>query len=221
MTKISTKILLLLALANCSTPDNKRENTGEAPNPRGPPVRVQSLFMGGIGSASGTHIGDGNILTNQHVCDMFGESLADQVVSYNGDVYAVQKIYNSPDPYIDLCLIHTNMTKLPSAKLGSADDNNIDMLATVVGYPSGEYSILQGRIVGTTIFAIGTDFGTVPEFLSLLATPSAPGVSGSGVYNTDKELIGVVNAGNGRITLFVPLAIVKEFLNAAIRSFQN
>lgn len=212
--------LTMLAAATACT-STTREKTGENINPKGPAVRVEGLFDEGIGSGSGTHMGGGNILTNKHVCDMLLYAKASRVITHDGSIYAVQGMYNSPDPVIDLCLLRTNARALPKATFGDANQVLVGKIVNVTGYPSGLYATMQGRVLGSTIIFVFDGFLLMPEFLSVLGAPSAPGSSGSGIYDQAGGLVGVLNAGDGRVTLFVPLHITKEFYDAAVRSFEN
>lgn len=219
MKHIFNTLLLSITAVACTSGDGKR-TTGEPRNPRSAAVRVEAIFPKGTGSGSGTHMGEGNILTNKHVCDMLQYAPVARIVDHNGTIYTVQGIYNSNDVVIDLCLLRTNAASLPSIPFGTMDQVAPGKIVSVVGYPSGMYATMQGRVIGSTIIMVWDEDFIIPEFLTILAAPSAPGSSGSGILS-DGRLVGVLNAGDGRVSLFVPLQVTKEFYDTAVRSFKD
>jgi S1-C subfamily serine protease len=185
-------------------------------------VKIEVQVEGSRFSASGSHLGDGRILTNKHVCDLFLPGFQGQIIDSDQKHYNVQAWVNSSVPEIDLCLITTNATKLPKVELDETSRSYNGQLVQVTGYPLGEYAKVQGYVLGSRIFLVGGGMdGEVSEFLTAMAMVTAGGVSGSGVINNEGKLIGVVNAGGGGLTLFVPLSTVREFLTDAVRYLEN
>lgn len=204
-------------------------------------ITNRSMNHGGTGIVLKSEAHKSQVLTNDHVCKVVKEG---GVVITSKGVFQVNSIKESQQS--DLCMLtvlddlKTNTTV--SVKAPSLYDN-----VTVSGHPALMPNIQsKGHLSGRTIIPVmmgfrpctdadldGPDslycafFGGVPLvrfFESVLVSATImPGSSGSGVYNSSNELIGVVFAGQGDFGYgwTVPYEQVKNFLNVESNSLND
>ena len=142
-----------------------------------------------VGSGSGVIItSDGYIVTNNHVVED-GQDI--RVCLQDGSEYQATLI--GTDSYSDLAIIKIDATDLPAATLGDSSKMVVGDPVFAIGNPLGVLasSVSQGIISGLdrTITVEGHN-------MTLIQTDAAvnPGNSGGGLFNTNGELIGIVNA---------------------------
>ncbi len=158
-------------------------------------VSEQTISMSGeateqdTGSGSGVIITeDGYIVTNNHVVAGGGNL---NVYLQDGTKYHATLI--GTDSFSDLAVIKIDEKNLPAATLGNSANAMVGNTVYAIGNPLGVFtsSVSRGIISGLdrTINIDGVN-------MTLMQTDAAvnPGNSGGGLFNTEGELIGIVNA---------------------------
>lgn len=169
----------------------------------------------GIGHGSGTIISSGEIgsyiLTNRHVCD------AASNISFDGKTYKILNILHKNSRYVgtvvdvatnhDLCLVSVKEGSLPTAKIADADVDVGDPITTI-GNPLDRNNFIAKGFAGEMTYLWEMLFRET----SLVVMG---GQSGSGVYNRDLELVGVVTFAHqlySSVSGMVSLLDVRAFL---------
>lgn len=174
------------------------------------------------------------VLTNSHVCEGLDETGG--VVATSKGKYPVEQFKRSK--VHDICLIRVIAdlgvsTKLAGRRPGFGEEirvsghPNLLPSMTTVGYSSSdlEITLLVGmekcseedftRTPGACVFFGG--FPVIKNFTAMSSSAMiAPGNSGSGVFNTKGEIVGLAFAGVGRGVshgLIVPLEHLKRFVS--------
>ena len=141
------------------------------------------------GAGSGVIISeDGYIVTNNHVIS--GASNINVRLT-NGEEYKAKLI--GTDAQTDIAVIKIEAEKLTPAVFGDSSTLIIGELTVAIGNPLGE---LGGTVTDGIISALDREITVEGENMVLLQTNAAvsPGNSGGGLFNSNGELIGVVNA---------------------------
>jgi len=200
---------------------------------------------GGTGVIVESTFKDSSILTNSHVCEVVKngglvvttDDKRHQVISYR------QSLTH------DLCLIKVNADLHAAAKLAGHAPAMFEA-ATISGHPSLLPNVrTNGHFSAGSIIAVMTGyrdctaddaksndpgiqfmcglFGKLPvvkRYDTILVTATImPGSSGSGVYNANDELSGLVFAGSGGIgyAFIVPYEYVANFLTSEARTLDE
>lgn len=154
---------------------------------------VSSSFYGGqrVSQSAGSGVilsADGYIVTNNHVV-----AGADSITvrTRDGKSYAANLVGTDPDT--DLAVLKIEASGLTPAVLGSSDDLVVGETAVAIGNPLGE---LGGTVTSGIISALSREVTIDNQTMTLLQTNAAinPGISGGGLFNSNGELVGVVNA---------------------------
>jgi serine protease Do len=153
---------------------------------------VNGSFFGNYvseGAGSGVIISsDGYIITNNHVI-----SGADTitVTTKDGTEYDAKLV--ATDSQSDIAVIKIDASDLNTAIIGSSADLVVGERAIAIGNPLGE---LGGTVTFGYISALDREVTIDGTTMTLLQTDAAinPGNSGGGLFNTNGELIGIVNA---------------------------
>ena len=154
---------------------------------------VSSSFYGGqrVSQSAGSGVilsADGYIVTNNHVV-----AGADSITvrTRDGKSYAANLVGTDPDT--DLAVLKNEASGLTPAVLGSSDDLVVGETAVAIGNPLGE---LGGTVTSGIISALSREVTIDNQTMTLLQTNAAinPGNSGGGLFNSNGELVGVVNA---------------------------
>ena len=154
---------------------------------------VSSSFYGGqrVSQSAGSGVilsADGYIVTNNHVV-----AGADSITvrTRDGKSYAANLVGTDPDT--DLAVLKIEASGLTPAVLGSSDDLVVGETAVAIGNPLGE---LGGTVTSGIISALSREVTIDNQTMTLLQTDAAinPGNSGGGLFNSNGELVGVVNA---------------------------
>ena len=154
---------------------------------------VSSSFYGGqrVSQSAGSGVilsADGYIVTNNHVV-----AGADSITvrTRDGKSYAANLVGTDPDT--DLAVLKIEASGLTPAVLGSSDDLVVGETAVAFGNPLGE---LGGTVTSGIISALSREVTIDNQTMTLLQTNAAinPGNSGGGLFNSNGELVGVVNA---------------------------
>lgn len=141
------------------------------------------------GAGSGVIISeDGYIVTNNHVVN---NATSLKVTTTDGTEFDAKII--GTDSQTDLAIIKINAQKLQAATLGDSDTLQVGDPAIAIGNPLGE---LGGTVTTGIISATDRQITIDSETMTLLQTDAAinPGNSGGGLFNSDGNLIGIVNA---------------------------
>lgn len=141
------------------------------------------------GAGSGVIITeDGYIITNHHVID--GASTI-KVTLRSGESYDAKLV--GSDAESDIAVVKIEKTGLTSAVLGDSDKLVVGELAVAIGNPLGQ---LGGSVTEGVISALDREITVEDQTMHLLQTSAAinPGNSGGGLFNSNGELIGIVNA---------------------------
>lgn len=149
--------------------------------------RMQQYVSEGAGS--GVIItADGYIVTNNHVID--GASKI-TVRLKNEKTYSAKLI--GTDSKTDIAVIKIDETGLQPAVYGDSSKLKVGELAVAIGNPLGE---LGGTVTDGIISALDREITMDGQTMNLLQTNTAinPGNSGGGLFNSNGELIGIVNA---------------------------
>lgn len=141
------------------------------------------------GAGSGVIISeDGYIVTNNHVVN---NATSLKVTTTDGTEFDAKII--GTDSQTDLAIIKIDVQKLQAATLGDSDTLQVGDPAIAIGNPLGE---LGGTVTTGIISATDRQITIDNETMTLLQTDAAinPGNSGGGLFNSDGNLIGIVNA---------------------------
>ena len=144
------------------------------------------------GAGSGVIISsDGYILTCAHVVD----GASSITVTIDDKDYTATLV--GEDTTSDVAVIKIDATGLTPATVGDSDNLKVGQSVMAVGNPLGE---LGGTVTGGMISALnrsvtiqGTSSTNTMSLIQMDASVS-PGNSGSGLFNMNGELIGIVNA---------------------------
>lgn len=141
------------------------------------------------GAGSGVIISeDGYIVTNNHVVN---NATSLKVTTTDGTEFDAKII--GTDSQTDLAVIKIEAQNLLAATLGDSDTLQVGDPAIAIGNPLGE---LGGTVTTGIISATDRQITIDNETMTLLQTDAAinPGNSGGGLFNSDGNLIGIVNA---------------------------
>ncbi len=141
------------------------------------------------GAGSGVILSkDGYIVTNNHVVE---NTTSLSVTLTTGETYDASIV--GTDSQTDLAVIKIDAENLTPATLGDSDALKVGDPAIAIGNPLGE---LGGTVTTGIISATDRQITINDETMTLLQTDAAinPGNSGGGLFNSNGELIGIVNA---------------------------
>ena len=162
------------------------------------------------GAGAGVLVGDGLVLTNQHVV----ARKRSVQVTLNNDTSNKARIL-SRDPAVDLALLEIPVSGQPSAVISDQDPRPGEMVFAF-GHPWGQRAALTGGVL-SAITRARTKHGEFP----LLRTDArlAPGNSGGPLLNAAGEVIGL-NAMifGGDQGIAIPAQVIREFMNKAQKS---
>lgn len=141
------------------------------------------------GAGSGVIItSDGYIVTNNHV---IAGANSYKVTLHDGKEYDAKLI--GADVNTDIAVLKIDAEGLSVAAIGDSDKLEVGETVVAIGNPLGE---LGGTVTDGIISATSREINVDGVNMHLLQTSAAinPGNSGGGLFNTNGELIGVVNA---------------------------
>lgn len=141
------------------------------------------------GAGSGVIISeDGYIITNNHVV-----SGAQQIQVTTADKQTYDATVVGTDSKTDIAVLKIEATGLTPATVGNSDQLAVGEFALAVGNPLGT---LGGTVTDGIVSALNRDITVNGQTMTLLQTNAAvsPGNSGGGLFNSNGELIGIVNA---------------------------
>ncbi len=156
-------------------------------------IVTDNYFWGGQQVLSGAGSGvilttDGYIVTNYHVV----EGAQQITVTLHDDSTYTATVVGS-DQQSDIALLKIDATGLTPAVLGDSDSVQVGEVVIAVGNPMGT---LGGTVTDGIVSALNRDISVEGNEMTLMQTSAAisPGNSGGGLFNTNGELIGIVNA---------------------------
>lgn len=219
---ILASTILGLALAAKPSERNITDATVKLTNGRG----------GGSGVIIAASNSESTVLTNRHVCEILKRG--GYVESVEG-TYMVASIKQSFSH--DLCTVKVNANLKHASKVASNAPKIFDS-ATVSGHPNLYPNVVtKGHVSGRQFITVMTGvkactkedieseqgllclfFGGIPQLerfeAQLVTATIMAGSSGSAVYNEDREIIGMVFAGNGDLSyaFVVPYEYIVSFL---------
>jgi S1-C subfamily serine protease len=167
-------------------------------------------YHGGTGFQVEDPSGKSFIVTNAHVCHVFAPNNAVIIKTEQGKFF-FRHILQVSDLF-DLCVIDS-IEGMPSLKLAKKLDMHQHI--SILGHPLLQpLKITSGKVDGSEII-ITTEDGLTPSgsFVAMrTGAESKPGNSGSPVIDDNGYVVGVLFAGNGVESCFVPLEDLKNFL---------
>lgn len=156
-------------------------------------IVTDNYFWGGQQVLSGAGSGvvlttDGYIVTNYHVV----EGAQQVTVTLHDDSTYTATVVGS-DQQSDIALLKIEADGLTPAVLGDSDNVQVGEVVIAVGNPMGT---LGGTVTDGIVSALNRDITVEGNQMTLMQTSAAisPGNSGGGLFNTNGELIGIVNA---------------------------
>ncbi|MEM8767867.1 MAG: DegQ family serine endoprotease [Pseudomonadota bacterium] len=135
---------------------------------------------------SGFVLGDGYVLTNNHVVEG-----ADEILVRFSDRRELTAELVGADPRSDLAVLRVDETDLPSVTLGDSEKLKVGEWVLAIGSPFGfDYSVTAG-IVSAKGRSLPTELNE--NYVPYLQTDVAinPGNSGGPLFNLDGEVIGI------------------------------
>jgi serine protease Do len=135
---------------------------------------------------SGFVLGDGYVLTNNHVVDG-----ADEILVRFSDRRELNAELVGADPRSDLALLKVEAGDLPHVTLGNSDKLKVGEWVLAIGSPFGfDYSVTAG-IVSAKGRSLPTELNE--NYVPYLQTDVAinPGNSGGPLFNLDGEVVGI------------------------------
>lgn len=154
------------------------------------------------GAGSGVIVSeDGYIITNAHVItNSENGKLADTIkIRLNsGDEYTAKIIGSDADS--DIALLKVDAKGLSAATVGNSSKIKVGEQVIAVGNPLGQ---LGGTVTSGIVSATNREITVENNKMTLIQIDAAinPGNSGGGLFNTDGELIGIVNAKTTDVTV--------------------
>jgi len=167
-----------------------------------------------IGAGSGIIISqDGYIITNNHVID---NSTEINVILHNGKEYKAELI--GTDSKADIAVLKINEKNLTPVVVGDSDALSVGDTAVVIGNPLGK---LGGTVTDGIISALERELVLEDgEKRTLIQTNAAinGGNSGGGLFNSNGELVGIVEAKSSGLDVeglgfAIPVNNVKDIIN--------
>jgi len=170
------------------------------------------------GAGSGVIVSiDGYIVTCRHVVNGANNI---KVRTYDGKEYTATLV--GSDSKTDLAVIKIDETDLQAAVFGTSSDLIAGESCVAIGNPLGS---LGGTVTEGIISAVSRELVVNSQTMTLLQTTAAvnPGNSGGGLFNTEGELIGIVNAKSSGddiegIGFAIPSDIAKDVVSNIIEN---
>jgi serine protease Do len=178
------------------------------------------------GLGSGFLIGDGYVLTNNHVVEIQDPGSqkfrpmddikvsTDETAPGGSREFTAKVVGNDPKSDVALLKIEgEHVNELPRAALGDSDALQVGDYVIAIGEPFG----LQATVTSGIISAKERSLGAGTAYNDFLQTDASinPGNSGGPLFNLRGEVIGINSAiisGANTIGFAIPIAVVKQIL---------
>ncbi|MFL5275520.1 MAG: Do family serine endopeptidase [Myxococcales bacterium] len=178
------------------------------------------------GLGSGFLIGDGYVLTNNHVVEVQDPGSqkfrpmddikvsTDETAPGGSREFTAKVVGNDPKSDVALLKIEgEHVNELPRAVLGDSDALQVGDYVIAIGEPFG----LQATVTSGIISAKERSLGAGTAYNDFLQTDASinPGNSGGPLFNLRGEVIGINSAiisGANTIGFAIPIAVVKQIL---------
>jgi S1-C subfamily serine protease len=169
-------------------------------------VRVRNVGCDAVSIGSGFAVSANRLVTNRHV--VAGAATL-QVSTYDGQDLLVEA--SGTAVLADLAVVETS-SPLPAAVELAADDPAVGTAVEIIGYPGG------GRLTSSTGEVLGYEGDPLNANVGEVIVSSAfaqPGSSGSPMYDSEGEVVGVVYAAapDGEHSLAIPVSTLKGLLD--------
>lgn len=236
-------LLAIAMLAGCSTTGQKRQADARDIVSNSVSITNNESNSGGSGTVLKSSDAVSYVLTNSHVCGVAEEG---GLVHSEAGTFAVAGLKHSKEH--DLCIIKVYGNLQASTKLAKSGATPYRSEATISGHPSLYPTVItKGHFSGRETIGVMTGveecteetlkknpeaafmcifMGGIPVIKNydsiLVSATIMPGSSGSGVFNKDMELTGVVFAGSGELgyAWTVPYEYVRNFLTVEQKSLK-
>ncbi|MGI6402720.1 MAG: S1C family serine protease [Oscillospiraceae bacterium] len=158
-------------------------------------IRLSSRVMTFFGEQQSNSAGsgviysqDGYIITNNHVIENASEVM---VRTQDGSEYPATLV--GADPKTDLAVIKIEAEGLTPVTFADSDTVQVGQVAVAIGNPLGT---LGGSVTNGVVSAKDREITIGNETMTLMQTSAAinPGNSGGGLFDSNGNLIGIVNA---------------------------
>lgn len=207
MKKIIAALMVTVAIAGCS-PSNIH-------NPHiSPAVRITNAIN--IGHGAGVHVGGGNYFTAAHVVVGVTEVNLQTEDGKTGNAKVMWK-----DETKDVAFLHSDNLKPATANIDCRVPYVGEDLYTI-GHP-GIFDFIQTH--GTVASSLKKDDDDQLNEFIVTQIPAGPGNSGGGVFDIDREVVGIMNAVNlvpiqapmpgfssGQLSIVVPSSVLCDLL---------
>jgi serine protease Do len=179
------------------------------------------------GLGSGFLIGDGYVLTNNHVVEVQDDPrsnkfravdeikvITDETAPSGSREFTAKVVGNDPKSDVALLKIEGNrVADLPRATLGDSDATQVGDYVVAIGEPFG----LQATVTSGIVSAKERSLGPGSAYSDFIQTDASinPGNSGGPLFNLRGEVIGINTAiisGANNIGFAIPIAVVKQIL---------
>lgn len=180
-------------------------------------VRHNSLHIIALGGrGSGVYVRGNKVMTAAHVCNG-NDPKSLILVDYKNKRHLVDSYVVSQNSQIDLCLITLEQEELPlpGVQVGTDPKKFLNELVYIGGFAGGEfYSVRAAPVVEETFIGIMDSIFGPPKLykVQIIQLQGIPGISGAGVLNERRELVGIANIAGPGVTGFVPLSDIIDFL---------
>jgi len=171
-------------------------------------------------AASGVVVKSGNlgsyILTNKHVCqankmddlELFEQGNIPEFNLFKIEYYRNRKVFQAQvvkyATNYDLCLLYSPMSNVPAVNLAESPLFP-GSRAFYCGNPLGERGICSTGLMSGSRY--------IRSMLYQVTSIQAfPGSSGSGVFNSDKQLVGLMSLAGPGYSCIVPVMHIRQFL---------
>ncbi|MBQ6655251.1 MAG: trypsin-like peptidase domain-containing protein [Erysipelotrichaceae bacterium] len=181
-------------------------------------VSYNSYFGNYVTEGAGSGViysADGYIITNNHVIDGASSIF---VTLANGEKYNAELV--ATDVKSDLAVIRIEAEGLQPAVLGNSEKIAVGQICIAIGNPMGT---LGGTVTAGIVSGLSRDvtIENVPMTLMQINVAISPGNSGGGLFSSNGELIGIVNAKSVSenvegIGFAIPIDVVKEVVEQLI-----
>jgi S1-C subfamily serine protease len=159
---------------------------------------------------TGFSINGGYIVTNHHVIK---NAKCGILKNKSDTTFPIMKVV-ADDEYRDIAILETVSNNISSLTLGNSDDAHVGSGIAVIGNPEGfENTISEGIISGIRNL---DDYNNVFQ----ISAPISKGSSGSPIFNSNNEVIGMVSSyfKNGQLINF---AIPSNQITDLIKRYQT